>query len=122
MPSESTAPEDMRRDVIRATCGWFKPLWYRAAEQRGYIAPATLVDDGSLVLTTVAPRPNDWINNVQKFLAAGLPVDLIEIAVHAAMDAPIPHDARWRYFIGQCTHELREIRILADQILKGGDA
>ncbi|BBY78929.1 hypothetical protein H7I53_18045 [Mycolicibacterium pulveris] len=104
-------------DLTKNVCGWFKPIWYGAADAAGYKEPATLMDTGELVLKTIAPRPDNWIDTVAAFLAAGLPKQLIERAVTAAMDVPVPHDARWRYFCGYCCAELRELRRIAQDVL-----
>lgn len=70
-----------------------------------------------------APRPVDWVESIERMIAAGLAIDDIHRAIHKAMHkSNLAWDEVWRYFCGIAWSTLRERQDAARAILEAGDA
>lgn len=65
-----------------------------------------------------APRPADWAQTVLRFLALGLPGEVIAESVKLAMaNSKVPLDRVWRYFCGICWRRVDELQEIASAAL-----
>lgn len=62
------------------------------------------------------PRPYDWGTTVDRFLASGFTMPLLEDCVRIAMESRATPDQTWRYFCGVAWRRLTELQDVARQV------
>lgn len=67
------------------------------------------------------PRPNDWRSSIDSFLAAGLPLEVLEWCVNRAMGSQVKTNGIWRYMCGIAWRKVTELQETARDIASGAD-
>lgn len=62
------------------------------------------------------PKPDDWRNSVDGFLAAGLPLDVLQWCVNKAMTSKATPESTWRYMCGIAWRKVNELQESARQL------
>jgi hypothetical protein len=68
------------------------------------------------------PRPDNWRNSIDSFLAAGLPLDVLRWCVNRAMGSRADPSQTWRYMCGVAWRRARELQDTARRLTDEGDA
>lgn len=69
--------------------------------------PHDVVDELGRVLVTHAPRPDDWIDTVDRFLTLGLSKSSIQSHVEWTMARKLEPNHLWPHFSDCCWSEIR---------------
>lgn len=62
------------------------------------------------------PRPGGWESSIDAFLAAGLPLDVLEWCVRKAMASKTAPEATWKYMCGIAWRKINELQEAARQV------
>jgi len=66
------------------------------------------------------PRPDDWRNSIDSFLAAGLPLDVLRWCVDKAGASKVPPESTWRYMCGIAWSKVTELQEAARSLIGAG--
>jgi hypothetical protein len=65
------------------------------------------------------PRPAGWESSIDSFLAAGLPLDMLEWCVRRAMASQAKPDGTWKYMCGVAWRKVSELQASARSLVAG---
>lgn len=68
------------------------------------------------------PRPDGWESSIDSFLAASLPLDVLEWCVRKAMASAAAPDGKWKYMCGIAWKKVRELQETARGLADGTSA
>ena len=113
VPADAATVADVAQDAVR----WSAAMSHAADEMTARSEDRADIYVAIDAVWYQGKRPDDWTDTIDRFLDAGLPVDVILKMVRVAQNKRGGMGYRWSYFCGCCWKRIRQLQDRAVEIL-----